>query len=173
MKKLSRLMSLLLIFGLVAAMSAFAADKDSMSSNDPAQSTDRSANQQPSTMRQSQMAASTDLFNASDLINKKVIDKKGDDLGKVEDVVLGSDGKAQFVVLERGGFLDIGTKYVPIPFKTFISNVTDLAQIRNNKDLTSNFDKSKIDSAPTFAERNWNVFGSQNKICSYFGPGQC
>jgi hypothetical protein len=51
--------------------------------------------------------------------------------------------------------------------------VTDLTQIRNDKDLTSNFDKAKIDSAPTFADRNWNVSGSQNKICSYFGPGQC
>jgi len=41
-------------------------------------------------------------FNANDLIGKTVKNKQGETLGKVEDLVIGSDGTADFVVLSRG-----------------------------------------------------------------------
>jgi sporulation protein YlmC with PRC-barrel domain len=114
-------------------------------------------------------------FNASDLIGKTVKDQKGQTLGEVRDVVIGSNGKADFVILSYGGFIDRNQKYAPVPYQTFMSSLSNNStKINTATELTANLDKAKLDKAPTFSDKNWdNMKASQGKICSYFGPGQC
>lgn len=149
---------LLFMVGLLIAVPVFAAETGSMDNSG-----------------RSSKSGQFHAFNASDLLGKTVKNSHGDDLGKVEDVVIGSDGRANFVVLERGGTLGIGAKYVPVPFHTFMSNSTNISKLDTDKDLIANLDISKLDGAPNFSDRKWDLStsASQNKICSYYGAGAC
>jgi hypothetical protein len=85
------------------------------------------------------------------------------------------NGTASFVLLSRGGLLGEGAKYFPIPFQTFISDVTNMAQLDSSHDLISNLTKSKIESGPNFADKKAKELTGKdwaNKVCSYYGA-QC
>jgi sporulation protein YlmC with PRC-barrel domain len=56
-------------------------------------------------------------FRASKVIGSSVVNEAGDTVGKVDDVIIGEDGKAPFVVLAVGGFLGIGDKLVVLPYE--------------------------------------------------------
>jgi len=56
-------------------------------------------------------------FRASKVIGSPVVNEAGDSVGKVDDVIIGEDGKAPFVVLAVGGFLGIGDKLVVLPYE--------------------------------------------------------
>ena len=56
-------------------------------------------------------------FRASKVIGSSVVNEAGDTVGKVDDVIIGEDGKAPFVVLAVGGFLGIGDKLVVLPYQ--------------------------------------------------------
>ncbi|MEI7032250.1 PRC-barrel domain-containing protein [Streptomyces pratensis] len=52
-----------------------------------------------------------------DIRGRKVIDRSGNELGKIGDLVIDEEGqKVRFLVLEHGGFLGLGEKksYVPV-----------------------------------------------------------
>ncbi len=56
-------------------------------------------------------------FRASKVIGSSVVNEAGDTVGKVDDIIIGEDGKAPFVVLSVGGFLGIGDKLVVLPYE--------------------------------------------------------
>jgi sporulation protein YlmC with PRC-barrel domain len=56
-------------------------------------------------------------FRASKVIGSSVVNDAGDTVGRVDDVIIGEDGKAPFVVLAVGGFLGIGDKLVVLPYQ--------------------------------------------------------
>jgi sporulation protein YlmC with PRC-barrel domain len=118
--------------------------------------------------------AAFQAFNASDLMGKTVKNSKGEELGKVEDLVIGSNGRADFVVLEHGGVLGVEGKYVLVPYQTFM-NSTNIAKINTDHDLTANLDKARFDAAPTFSDKKWDLSNTatRNKVCSYYGPDAC
>ena len=164
MKKFNLVFSLLLLAGLLLTGPIFAAQSDS---NQPM---NQQSNQ--SSMGQSQRAMNAHPFNVKDLLGKSVKDQKGKSIGKVADVVIGSDGRADFIVLSRGGVFS-GGKFTPVPFKTFISNATNLNDLRKAGYLKTSLTRARIDKAPTYSSRHWNLTGSRDKICSYYGAGQC
>jgi sporulation protein YlmC with PRC-barrel domain len=164
MKKSNFLLSVFLMAGLLVALPVFAAQSDS------SQTMNQPMNQ-PS-MSQSHQEMNFHPFYTKDLLGKTVKDQKGKTIGKVADVVIGKDGRADFVVLSRGGMFSRG-KYTPIPFKTFISSATNLNDLRKASYLKTSLSRAKIDKAPTYSSRRWNLTGSQDKICGYYGSGQC
>ena len=56
-------------------------------------------------------------FRASKIIGSSVVNEAGDTAGKVDDIIIGEDGKSPFVVLAVGGFLGIGDKLVVLPYE--------------------------------------------------------
>ncbi len=51
------------------------------------------------------------------IIGSKVINMKGETLGKIEDLVVDIDtGRIVYAILESGGFLSIGDKLFPVPW---------------------------------------------------------
>ena len=56
-------------------------------------------------------------FRASKVIGSSVVNEAGDTVGRVDDVIIGEEGKAPFVVLAVGGFLGIGDKLVVLPYQ--------------------------------------------------------
>ena len=59
---------------------------------------------------------SPDQWRASKLAGVAVYGPEKKDVGKITDVLLSKDGKAEFVIIGVGGFLGIGEKDVAVPF---------------------------------------------------------
>lgn len=84
-------------------------------------------------------------IRASELIGTSVSDARGEDLGKVEEVVIDlQSGKAHAVVISFGGMLGIGDKQVAVP----------IGELKPGKDnqLMVNIDKQKLQDAEGFAK---------------------
>ncbi|EDQ03594.1 hypothetical protein DSM14862_04164 (plasmid) [Sulfitobacter indolifex] len=65
----------------------------------------------------------TNGVSAKDLIDRDVYGQTGDEIGDVEDILIGSDGQVHSIVAEVGGFWDIGDTHVSIPLnKVDMSN---------------------------------------------------
>ena len=59
---------------------------------------------------------SPDQWRASKLAGVAVYGPEKKDVGKITDVLLSKDGKAEFIIIGVGGFLGIGEKDVAVPF---------------------------------------------------------
>jgi sporulation protein YlmC with PRC-barrel domain len=57
-------------------------------------------------------------YRASKLIGKSVLNDNNEDVGKLDDIVLGPDAKANFAILQVGGFLGLGSHLVAVPFES-------------------------------------------------------
>ncbi|MCA0245957.1 MAG: PRC-barrel domain-containing protein [Proteobacteria bacterium] len=55
-------------------------------------------------------------YRASKVIGASVVNDANDTVGKIDDVIIGQDGKAPFVVLSVGGFLGAGDRLVVLPY---------------------------------------------------------
>ena len=85
---------------------------------------DAGSNAQPGATpaQQSQSGASAGAENplmgmtAGDLIGKKVVNQQGDEVGEIEDIVIGTSDQAMQAVVSVGGFLGIGDKTVAMSF---------------------------------------------------------
>jgi sporulation protein YlmC with PRC-barrel domain len=91
---------------------------------------------------------SQDLFKASEMIGKNVENPNGDNLGKVEDVVIDTAGEVGYAVLSFGGFLGMGDKLFAVPWHA-------LAHSQDGKQLILDVPKDKLENAPGFDKNNW------------------
>jgi len=100
----------------------------------------------------------------SKILGKKVISQKGEDLGKIEDIVLSKEGCFDYLIL-ASGFLGTGDRLIPIPWKA----VTTGAQADT---IIVNMDKSQLEKAPNFESKKWPNFADSEwygKIREFFG----
>ena len=58
-------------------------------------------------------------YRASKLLHQDVYNDKGEKIGKVDDLVLSSDGTLSTAVVNVGGFLGVGKHLVAIPVRQF------------------------------------------------------
>lgn len=93
------------------------------------------------------------LQKASDVIGKKVETPSGENLGKIEEVVLdASNGRIAYAVLSFGGFLGIGDKLFAIPWQALKEN-------REKQVYNLSADKEYLKDAPGFDKKNWPDMG--------------
>jgi sporulation protein YlmC with PRC-barrel domain len=107
----------------------------------------------------------------SELMDKKVRNQQGQDLGQIEDLVVTQDGRISYIIVSQGGVMGIGDKLTPIPFRN--------AQFDQQQDavILSNIDKQKLENAPTITQGDWQRLsdpGFERELFSYYGqqPGQ-
>jgi sporulation protein YlmC with PRC-barrel domain len=99
------------------------------------------------------------------IIGKAVISQKGEDLGKIEDIVLSKEGCFDYMILAPGGLLGTGDRLIPIPWKA----VTTSAQADT---IIVAMDKSQLEKAPNFESKKWPNFSDvewYGKIREFFG----
>jgi hypothetical protein len=67
-------------------------------------------------------------YRASKVIGSGVVNDANEAIGKIDDLLVSSDGKRPYVVLSIGGFLGMGTHLVVVPYDTlkFIDNKVTL-----------------------------------------------
>jgi sporulation protein YlmC with PRC-barrel domain len=85
----------------------------------------------------------------SELIGTNVVNSQGEDLGEIEDLVIGLDSqRVNYAVLSFGGFLDIGDKLFAIP-------VTALRYDQDQGVVVFDVDEETLANAPGFDENSW------------------
>jgi len=86
--------------------------------------------------------------DAEDGVNKGA-EKEWDDIGEVNNVVLGRDGKVRGVILGIGGFLGIGEKDVAVEMSS-IRFVREKGSDKDDFFLVVNAPKEMLEKAPTY-----------------------
>jgi sporulation protein YlmC with PRC-barrel domain len=80
------------------------------------------------------------------LVGTKVLNGKGDIVGRVSDVVLDASGNATAVVIGIGGVAGYGDKLVAVPFKAvYIGDVTHSSRV-----VVLDVTKEQLQGAPTY-----------------------
>src|SRR4051812_10482057 len=90
------------------------------------------------------------VLTASSIIGDKVENGKGENLGKIKDIMLNiHTGAIEYVVLEySGGFLGLNEKLFAIPF-------TALKVNPRNQDFVLNIENDFLEKAPGFDKKHW------------------
>jgi sporulation protein YlmC with PRC-barrel domain len=99
-------------------------------------------------------------------MGKKAISQKGEDLGKIEDIVLTKEGCLDFIVLAPEGLFGGGAHYIPIPWKLVKTGVqADTIIIEK--------DRSQLEKAPAIEKAKWPQIITDNewygKVRGFFG----
>lgn len=106
------------------------------------------------------------LLRSSTLFSYRIKSPQGEDLGKIEEVMIDMEIKRiAYAVLSFGGFWGLGDKWVPVPWDA-------LAFKADEKVLILNIEKEKLQKAPNFeratlpelANRQWGAV-----IHTYYG----
>lgn len=106
------------------------------------------------------------VLSATTLIGDRVMNRTGEDLGKIEELMIDLErGRVAYAVLSFGGFLGMGDKLFAIPFQA----------LRLDKDENSfmlDVDKEKLKNAPGFDKNNWPSTADRSwgtQIHSFYG----
>ena len=88
-------------------------------------------------------------LTATTLIGDRVVNRQGEDLGKIEDFMLDPEqGRVGYAVLSFGGFLGMGEKLFAVPMQA-------LKLSREDKRFILDVDKERLKNAPGFDKDNW------------------
>ena len=120
--------------------------------------------------KDSSKAPGPTLMGANTLVGNSVYNTKGEDLGKIKDIMLNiPHGKVSYAVLEFGGFLGMGEKLFAVPWDA-------LKLDTENKRFTLNIDKERLENAPGFDKDHWPNMADETwaeEINAYYGtPSQ-
>jgi sporulation protein YlmC with PRC-barrel domain len=106
------------------------------------------------------------VLSASTLAGDSVQNSAGEDLGKVDELMIDiPSGRVAYAVLSIGGFLGMGNKLFAVPWSA-------LRVDEDKKIFVLDVDKKKLENAPGFDKDNWPdmadvAWGTQ--IYSYYG----
>jgi sporulation protein YlmC with PRC-barrel domain len=88
-------------------------------------------------------------LSASTISGDPVVNRQGEDLGKIEDLVLDIDsGRVAYAVLSFGGFLGMGDKLFALPWQS-------LELDADNHRFILDVAKERLENAPGFDKDHW------------------
>lgn len=95
------------------------------------------------------------VWLASDLIGMKVLSQKGEDLGKIEDIVVHPAGESSYAVLSFGGWMGMGDKLFAMPWSVLRTVEADTAKKDSARSLVLPLEKEQLKAAPGFEKKSW------------------
>lgn len=96
-------------------------------------------------------------WRAEQLLNGDVIDQDGEDIGEVEDLIINTDGRIERVIIEAGGFLDIGDTHFAMAWDEVTMMDPDTITVPFDEDNIEDYSIfGDVDSEPT-GPRQWRV----------------
>lgn len=100
--------------------------------------------------------AMTGVMRASQVIGLPVKNKKGDDLGIIEDIAIdASSGVIAYVALAHGGFLGLGEKWIAVPWR-------ELARTGDKDAIVLEIGEEALEKMTGFDEDSWpQTYGAQ------------
>lgn len=106
------------------------------------------------------------ILSSSTLVGDSVCNPQGEDLGKIEDLMLNVEqGEVSYAVLSFGGFMGMGDKLFAVPMSA-------LRVDTDNERLVLNVDKDRLENAPGFDKDNWPNMADptfRSTVNSYYG----
>jgi osmotically-inducible protein OsmY len=88
-------------------------------------------------------------LRGSKLIGSEVKDAAGKSIGKIEDLIVGRDGKVSHAVLSFGGMLGVGARWYAVPWNSMRLERDD----KNNVTvMLDNVKKETLEKAPRYSE---------------------
>ena len=105
-------------------------------------------------------------ISAHAVIGDPVVNRQGENLGKIEDLVIDPlSARVDYAVLSFGGFLGMGDKLFAVPIEA-------LKLSREEKRFILDVEKERLKNAPGFDKNDWpdtsdRAFGT--KVYSYYG----
>jgi sporulation protein YlmC with PRC-barrel domain len=109
------------------------------------------------------------LMSASTLIGEKVVNVRGEELGKIEDIMLDLDGtRVGYAVLSFGGWLGMGDKLFAVPWETLILD-------SQRKAFIFNVSREVLEKAPGFDRDHWPDTINpdwENEVQAHFGAAR-
>jgi sporulation protein YlmC with PRC-barrel domain len=103
---------------------------------------------QPTTASQGEQVIQPDQIRASKMIGSRVYDLQNRNIGKVQELILGRDGKIDLVIVDVGSFLGMGGKNVAV-------KPSDLKT--DNNRLTLDVTKEQLQQMANFNLRDRNT----------------
>jgi sporulation protein YlmC with PRC-barrel domain len=96
-------------------------------------------------------------IRASQLTGMNIVNSRGEDVGKVHDVVLdGETGRVRYLAVTYGGFLGFGDKLFAVPYEAFRYQVDPNDQ--NEYAFVLDVTKPQMEGAQGFDQDNWPNF---------------
>jgi len=148
--------------GLSVGVAAYAQNQDVPTA---AQDPSRPAN---STQSQAARAGSMRDMRLSEIIGMNVRNSKGDDLGKIDDVVLDvNNNRVHYAILSFGGFAGIGDKLFAYPVRM-------LRASPDGRSLLLDVSEQQLERAPGFESKRWPRWNTRDdtyrgEVERYFG----
>ena len=105
---------------------------------------------------------STRVWLCDQLIGMKVSSKSGEDLGKIEDIVVHPGGEPSYAVLSFGGWLGMGDKHFAMPWSVLRTMDGDPAMKDSARSLVLPLEKDRLKTAPGFDKKNWPSFANKD-----------
>src|SRR5438552_15672242 len=107
-----------------------------------------------------------EVMDASTLSGDSVVNSGGDDLGKIEAIMLDvTGGRIAYAVLSFGGFLGMGSKLFAIPWSA-------LTLDEDEKCFILEMDKARLENAPGLDKDRWPDMADptwRNQVYDYYG----
>ena len=104
-------------------------------------------------------------LSATTLIGDPVVNRNGESLGKIEDLMIDlSSGRVAYAVLSFGGFLGMGNKLFAVPFRAMKVDTEKHAFVLD-------VPKDRLKDAPGFDKDNWpdvSDMGYRSQIYSFY-----
>lgn len=92
------------------------------------------------------------VLSAATLSNDRVRNSAGEDLGKVEEIMIDiASGSVAYIVLSFGGFMGMGDKLFAVPWSA-------LRVDEDTRQFVLEADRSTLENAPGFDKNNWPDF---------------
>jgi len=105
-------------------------------------------------------------LSATTLIGDPVVNRNGESLGKIEDLMIEPErSRVSYAVLSFGGFLGMGNKLFAVPLQA-------MRLSREEKRFVLDVDKERLKNAPGFDKDQWPDFADPaygQKLFSYYG----
>jgi sporulation protein YlmC with PRC-barrel domain len=104
------------------------------------------------------------VMSSTSLVGDAVINESGEDLGKIEELMLDlPSGKVAYAVLSFGGLLGLGDKLFAIPWDKLQVSEED------KKFILTGISKDQLKSAPGFDKDNWPDRKMEEEIYGFYG----
>ena len=102
-------------------------------------------------------------LSSSSLVGDKVTNRDGQDLGKIDEVMIDvASGRVAYAVLSFGGFLGLGDKLFAIPWSM-------LSIDTHNQKCVLDVTKEQLENADGFDKDNWPDFAEESFHTTTYG----
>lgn len=110
--------------------------------------------------------SSSHVLSSSTISGDKVVNRQGEDLGDIKDLMIDVDsGRVAYAVLEFGGVFGLGSKLFAVPLSVMEIDTDNHRFIfEKDKELLKQAPGFDKDHWPDFADRTWG-----SSVHSYYG----